>query len=1206
MLKYLEIIEKLSVKQKIALLTDIGCLSDPEYNLLGIPYTSIATLDDMIKGLGEDATAFTLSRSWNTSAVESLTEELTERALEEGKNFMISPSPKIKFDPYSAAMSEDPHLAARMAISYVNGIHNVGLPACISGFSLNADDISYMDPKPDGRVIYEYFVRPFRIAANESECHSVLASVSGPGGEYGELNKNLMISAKNEVFHGKMSVLCDDHSPEATAEIWHAGGIVLQGEASVLEMAFEQYQSIKKSIEEGHSTIEELEAAYADGSAISEEMIDAAVDRVIEFAFVCKVERKKQTEAHSHTEGEEHHHTNASEGNGKYFSEDICKAIRDSVVLLKNDRAILPINSASRIAIIGDVAMQGSDGESFADRLIRILPNTCVDVARGYELGADKSEELIAKAMGASEKADVVLLFLGIDDERKDKLHVTKRLELPANQMALLEALEKYGNKIVGVVRGEVVPDASIDRKMRALMLAPVGGEHSARALADIVIGKYSPSGRLTETYYDMPDELFATLKGYKDAGRNKVGPFMGYRHYDSAELAVRYPFGFGLSYSKFVYSGLKVRGNGIRFKVANKGHFSSAETVQIYVGKRDSDMIRPRKELKKFIRVELSAGESREICVDDLDLMIFDKNSKTERIEEGTYEIYVCSSVSDVRLKAKAKFNGEKFVFADDEAERRSDYLQSESNIVAEQYTLEAEFKKMKRIWRWKILSLLFLVTTVLLDIGLIYLGVDFGLGVALINIILLVVALIFFIVDRKKTAKLKMLAAEEMRARAAEHFEGATEVKSLSVDELFAVEFDQKESEDEAASEKKGVDLADYAKYVDHDLSFGLLCNSVKQFASERGLSFADELPGLILSSFATSRLLHVTSSSKKNLHKICGELGNYFGCPCFVESIGVDHLTSENILVVKDEYGNSRDTAVMDMIRSAGEHKETVHFVLLENVRCKDIGELLSPYIRYFNNPLRTCKVSLKDTEESYVLPENLWFMVSFAGGERYDDIPVYIAELMTRLDLDYIDCEPLEDAEYRTLGYYQLRYLSESVRNGFVMSEELWKKVDDLDKYVEKHSRYHFGNKLWLKMEKYVSVLSSCEHEAVVALDYTLANNILTAIQVLLKDKIADDDRGLLEAIEFYFGEENVSACRNVMKMNVEPTETLVEESAEVIAEEASEAPVEVVAEEVNEAVVEVIAEEVSEAPVEVIAEEINDTVVEAKPSDEENE
>ena len=1186
MLKYENIIQNLTIKQKIALLTDIGCLADPEFVSLGIPYTSVRTLQDILADTGENVSTNMLARTWDPAVIKGFSHDMATVAKRQGTNFIIAPTPKIKLSPYASALSEDPYLSGVLSGSYLSGIHQAGIPSCISGFSLDSEDIDYMDKEPNQRILQEYFIYPFRLAANAGDCHSVMGSVVGPDGAYGDLNLKLVLSAESGMFHVNMNVLCDEHTPEATAEVWHAGGIVMQGVSTVLEMAYDKYNHIIQAIQEGHATVNDLEEAYADGSAISDDMIDSAVERVIDFAFSCQSERLPedqhfentevvQTNSESMDQGEdsEQHEMDdqadpdqeseaippqadadcdKAEDAGlenfkeeqKRSAESTFKAIRESIVLLKNETKILPIKPGYSVAVIGDLAM-AQENADYVDQLSSNLRNPFIGAARGYALNEDKSEELLAEALELARSADVVLLFLGIDRKRLDKISYTKHFELPANQAVLLEAMRNYMHKTAVILDGEVLPDASFDLSIKTLLLAPVGGLNCAHALAGVLCGAHNPSGRLTESYYDGIVERMDMLKSYKDGERNKVGPFMGYRHYDSSGENVRYPFGHGIGYTTFAYSHLKIVGNRVEFFIKNTGKVEGTEVVQVYVGKSDSTYIRPYKELKAFARVNLGPLEMKKVCIELKEPYIYDENQQRFAVEGGTYEVYVGASVSDIRLTGRMAISGEKIEAPEAQNAKRSDYLQSDSNILSDKYTLEAEYKKMKKSWKWKISYITCIVVAILLNSAVLSLASEFGEifdvfgkiiydALTFIDICLALFIAFYIIMDIRTVRRIKKAKAEEDRARSEQNFDNAISVESISADELFVKEFDEVIANAKMVKARKGFDLSDFSQFVDHDMTFASAGRELLQFAKERGVDLSDEACASLLSSFATSRFLMMNSMDDAKLQKLTRMLSEFFGCPFVSEQINQSFMDG-SLLYTVDEQGQSKESSVPQMINDANEHKETIHFVTLTDVKAEDFANLFSQYIRYFNNPERECKIAIKGMDDKIVLPENIWIIVSLADGNRVQNLPIYMTELMSVVNVDYLDCEEQEEKhEFRSLGYYQINYLAERCKNGFVMSEQLWKKVDSLEEYVHKHSSYRFGNKLWLRLEKYISVLCSCEYELQPALDNAIDAILLAVIQTVLEGKLEDDDRGLLEAIELYFGEENVPCCRKTLK------------------------------------------------------------------------
>ena len=1248
MLKHKEIIEKLSIKQKIALLTDIKCLSNPEYVALGIPYTSISTLEDMFLGVNEEINSNILARSWDTDAVKNITEELVSNEREKGINFVISPSPKMKLSPYVPAISEDPCLSGELVGAYLNAIREAGVPACVSGFGLDAEDVDYLDLEFSRRILYEYLIRPFKIAVQQGDCHSVMAAVNGPGNGYGDLNLKLMRSVKAGLFNANTNVLCNEHTPEATAEVWHAGGIVMAGVSSVLDQAYDKYNQIIRAMHEGHATVNDLEDAYADGSAISDEMIDAAVSKVIDFAFSCNKEyvekidipeaadiemesdvnnslaeiAEEATEevVEEATEGiveeateevveeeteeiveeeteeiveeateevvEEETEKVAEEETEKvaeketeeiaeevteavveeaqtaaninyYASENLLRAIRESIVLLKNQRSILPLRAKRKIAVIGDAAISG-DGGNFATSLIDKLDSKCIGTAKGYAMNNDKNESYLEEAKQLANMADVVLLFLCIDPKRREKLLVTKRLELPANQAALLEELKPYSNKIVAIIGGDVLPAASLDSSCAAMLLAPIGGENCVIALSDVLTGRYNPGGRLTESYFDDPCSYFENVKRNKDSKKNKIGPYMGYRHYDSSGESVRYPFGYGLSYTRFEYSGLSISDKRVSFYVKNVGNMKGTETVQLYVGKADSAYIRPRKELKAFRRLELNAGEKRHVDIEIDDLSIYDEKIEKFVTEQGAYNIFVGASVSDIRLTGQMNLTGPELKSDAQKTEREADYLQTKSNILLDKYTLEAKSQKMKRSIKWRIGYIIGSIITAIINAILIAARIYIGSNILILGNAVIAMLVVFdafalslivlaIVMDAASIKKFRRLRSKEEKENLEAQFSDAKVIESMDIDELFIKEFDEIFNKKKDDKPMMGFDLSDYSRFVTDEMNFQVAQRTLIEAARRKGMVIDDEFSATFLSAFVGSRLLLLNSKEGKDIRRFTDVLSDFFGTAAHYEMADARFVDCD-LLLKKNEDGSTERTSVMDMLSEAMDHKEKIYFAVVSELNSDLLSNLFSQYIRYLNNPERESRISLN--EEKYTIPENVWFLVSMAEGENVQSIPVYLAELMMTVNVEYTDIPVVETAESEddqatdvsrealpelmTLGYYQLSFMAEKCRHSFSMSEDLWKKVDRLEEYATKHSGYRFGNKLWLRFEKYLAVLKACEVEPSVALDNALNSILVHILQIALEGKIAEDDRGLLEVLEFYFGEDNVLVCRKTLK------------------------------------------------------------------------
>ena len=1135
MLRYKEIIDRMTVRQKIDLLTDIGCLAKEEFHALGIPNTSLDSVSARLLSDGAGLSPSVLARSWNAGLVERVTTRLAARASQEGVSMLVTPSPKPKLDGYSSALSEDPCLSSELAGAFLRAVHGGGVLACLSELYLTEGDLDTLDAEKNRRILQEYFIKPFQHAVKQGGCESVMTTVCGPGGAYGHLNRELLLAAETNLFERQMTVLCREHSLEATVEVWHAGGIVLEGVASVLELAYEQYLQLTQSIEEGHATIEELEDAFAEGSAISEEMMDAAVDRVIAFAFSC---RHKESNLPPVTD-EEWHKTQAL-------------AAEESVVLLKNDPVVLPIRSGT-VALIGDIAMtEHREGRTcFAEQVAAALSKTCVGMARGYVLEEDRNEELLEEAKRLAQNAQRVIVFLGTDASRTRRMTEGRHLQLPANQLALLDALRDYQSKLICVLSTDLCVDMSFDESVSGLVLAPIGGSACAQALGRILSGEINPSGRLTETYFGDTDRFLWEQAQYKTAGRNRVGPFFGYRYAESTHSPCRYPFGHGLSYTQFAYSNLRIEGQTVCFSVENRGEMCGKETVQVYVGKKDSALIRPDKELKAFGKIELQPHERRDVRINGLDLKIFDEQGGVWVVEQGCYEIYVGPSASVTPLHGKMTVEGSTVECGASQAPRRSEYLQSESNILSDDYTLEAGYKKMKRSWKWKILSILALLVAVAIDGCLAILAQPFDGGMIALNVVLVLVAAALFAVDRAKGKERRRKIAAEERTRANELFASADQTDPKRIEELFVSEFEFAGTKGAGKGQETAVE--DFSAWIDPDMTLASACEELVAFAAERGVQLTRESASSLLAAMASSRLLIMPACPGERARQIWQILTDFLGASFVAEAVAPGYLDGGNLLSFTDGDGTCRDTGVLNAIRIAQAKKEQISVSMLTDVKAADMATLFASYIRYFNNPNRLCRVNEKKSDTSYVLPENLWFVAVPAEGETLDAMPAYLCELATALQVDYVDCAVSEERGiYKPVTYHQLVFLADGSRNGFVMDEGLWKKVDRLEQYVNQRTPYHISNKLWLRMERYLAVFCACGHEMAVALDHAMAQNLVPVLLPTVKGKLSEEDRGLLETVESYFGEDTVPMCRKIIKGNESaPVERRDEQHVETV-------------------------------------------------------
>ena len=343
-------------------------------------------------------------------------------------------------------------------------------------------------------------------------------------------------------------------------------------------------------------------------------------------------------------------------------------------MLLKNEGSLLPLAAGSKVAVIGDFAKnpryQGAGSSMVNSTQVDVLLDKLIDSELnviGYQQGFDRHGKpdaaLQKSACELATQADTVILCMGLDEIAESEGLDRSNLRLAQNQVDLLQAVAAVNPKIVVVLySGSVVETPWLDN-CQALLYAALGGQAGAGAVADALTGKVNPCGKLAETwplaYADVPSAAdFATRRKTVEY---REGLYIGYRYFTTAEKAVRFPFGYGMSYTTFAYSDMAADEQGVSLTVTNTGSVAGTEIVQLYVAKKNSELFRPAKELKGFARVTLAPGEKQRITImlDDKAFRFWNVKANRWEIEGGEYELLVGASVEDIRLCEKISVHG-------------------------------------------------------------------------------------------------------------------------------------------------------------------------------------------------------------------------------------------------------------------------------------------------------------------------------------------------------------------------------------------------------------------------------------------------------------------------------------------------------------------------------------------------------------------
>ena len=589
-------------------------------------------------------TASAVANSWDAALGEEIGAALGEEAAAQEVSVVLGPGLNMKRNPLCGRsfeyFSEDPYLAGKLAAGYIRGIQSKGVAACPKHFAVNSQETRRMasDSIVDERTLREIYLTGFEIAVKEGHPRSIMSSYNLVNGTYANENKHLLMEILRDEWGFDGAVITDWGGSND-----HALGVK---NGSTLEMPAP-----------GGDSVRELLAAVESGK-ISESDIDARLSELLPLVF----DTKAALDAAPREFDAAAHHALAR------------RAAEESLVLLKNEGALLPLAAGTKVAVIGDFAKnpryQGAGSSMVNSTQVDVLLDKLIDSELnviGYQQGFDRHGKpdaaLQKSACELAAQANAVILCMGLDEIAESEGLDRSNLHLAQNQVDLLQAVAAVNPKIVVVLySGSVVETPWLDN-CQALLYAALGGQAGAGAVADALTGKVNPCGKLAETwpltYADIPSAAdFATRRKTVEY---REGLYIGYRYFTTAEKAVRFPFGYGMSYTSFAYSDMAADEQGVSLTVTNTGSVAGTEIVQLYIAKKNSELFRPARELKGFARVTLAPGEKQRITItlDDKAFRFWNVKANRWEIEGGEYELLVGASVEDIRLCEKISVHG-------------------------------------------------------------------------------------------------------------------------------------------------------------------------------------------------------------------------------------------------------------------------------------------------------------------------------------------------------------------------------------------------------------------------------------------------------------------------------------------------------------------------------------------------------------------
>ena len=561
--------------------------------------------------------AVTTAGSWDPELLAQMGSAIGQEALHQQVGVVLGPGCNLKRNPLCGRnfeyFSEDPYLSGKMAAGFIRGVEDKGVGTSLKHYAANSQELSRFtsDSLLDDRTLRELYLTGFEIAVKEGKPATVMCSYNKLDGIHASDHKELLTDILRTQWGFDGMVVTDWGAMNDRIAGFQAG--------CDLNMPGGSDYMFKETLQ-----------AVADGK-LAESDIDASVRRILKTVFCAA-----QTHQHTYDCDYDANHQIARQ------------VAEQGAVLLKNEDSLLPLRENAKIAIIGamakDLRYQGA-GSSHINptRLSQPLDSFPGAIyTPGCDQRGDTTDELIAQACDAARRAETAVIFAGLPSQYESEGFDREDMTMPAGHIRMIESVAAANpNTVVVLLCGCAVECPWADQ-VKAILYMGLPGQAGGEAAANLLYGKVNPSGKLAESWpYRYQDVPSSECFGKTQDALYLEGIYAGYRYYDKAGVSVRWPFGYGLSYTSFSYSDLEVSPNAASVTVTNTGKLPGSDVVQLFVAAPQDGIHRPIRELKGFQKVFLQPGESQTVTLslDDRSFALWQDGWK---IPTGTYHIQV------------------------------------------------------------------------------------------------------------------------------------------------------------------------------------------------------------------------------------------------------------------------------------------------------------------------------------------------------------------------------------------------------------------------------------------------------------------------------------------------------------------------------------------------------------------------------------
>lgn len=654
-----ELVSRMTVEEMALLLSGDGWWRTHGIERLGVPSISLSDGPHGLRktdsaGMGQSvpATCFPtapgLAATWNVELAREVGAALGREAQASDVQILLGPGVNMKRSPLAGRnfeyLSEDPLLSGRMAAAYIEGVQGEGVGSSLKHFAVNNQEFERMATSSDldERTLHEVYLPAFEIAVTEAKPWTVLSAYNLVNGTYATEHPQLLTQILREQWGFEGFVVSD----------WGAINDRVRGVAAGTNLEMPGSGDYNRN---------KIVAAVKDG-ILPKAALERSVTQLLSVVLKAKASHKPGT-----TFDAEAHHALARRIGG------------EAIVLLKNADNILPLGAGKRVALIGVFAKtpryQGAGSSQVNptrvsnafDELTTLIGGGNLAYASGYDDEGNTTDAQLDEASRVASRADIAIVFAGLPDSYESEGFDRKSIDLPPGHNRLIDTVSTaQPNVVVVLMNGSAVAMPWVDR-VKGIVEAWLGGQAGGGAIADVLTGQVNPSGKLTETFPVSLEQTptFPNFPGRAGHAQYGEGIFVGYHYYDKKRLQPLFPFGFGLSYTRFVYTAIQTSAGSfdadgmgqftVEVKVKNTGRVAGKEAVQLYVREREPRVVRAEHELRAFAKVALQPGEEKTVrfALNRRDFAFYDVATHAWEVNAGMFDVLVGGSSRELPLRA-------------------------------------------------------------------------------------------------------------------------------------------------------------------------------------------------------------------------------------------------------------------------------------------------------------------------------------------------------------------------------------------------------------------------------------------------------------------------------------------------------------------------------------------------------------------------